>query len=637
MTTFLERLKDRPLLLDGAMGTQLHARGISFDEPFDLLNLSRPNLVAEIHHDYAVAGADIIETNTFGANRFRISQTGHSADIVTVNRAAVKIARDAIKRAGTQALVAGSVGPLGVSLAPLGPVKAEEAYEAFLEQMSALAEAGIDLFVIETMYDIAEIEQAYRAARAVGKVPVVASMTFGRDNRTWTGHSPADVALRLYELGADAVGANCSTGPQRMLDVIEHMLLAYQAKLPAGVKKPYLIAMPNAGFPEQRGNRLMYPASYSYFGDYAERFVKAGCSLVGGCCGTTPEHITAMRKALDHLGVDEGTQAQKVIEVGITNADAKGALKQTTVVAQMPTKLARTFERQHFVVTVEIEPPKGYDTHEIEHVARKLKDIGATVLDIADAPMARMRMNGMVLASRIQDHVGIETILHFPVRGRNLLRVQSDLLGAHGLDIRNLFVTMGDPNRIGDYPEANDHHDIVPTGLVQLIKEKFNRGQESSGASIGLPCSFFTGVAMNLTPPDDEAMQKEAKLLKKKIDSGANFALTQPIFDTQRVRKFLDYYEQNYGKLTLPIIGGVLPLASVSHAEFFRNEVPGVVMSDDIVQRLHRVGSKTRTEGRLIAQEIITNLRNDDLIQGVYIIPAFGRFDVVERLIESLL
>lgn len=625
---FLSQLRTRPLLLDGAMGTQIHARGVSFDEPFDLLNLTRPQLVSEIHHSYAVAGADLIETNTFGANRYRLQQMGHNADIAAINAAGARLAREAIQRSGRTAFVAGSVGPLGVSLAPMGTVKPAEAYDAFREQIAALAQAGVDVIVLETMVDLGEIEQAFRAARDVCNLPILAHMTFGRDNRTWSGHSPADVALRLRELGADAVGANCSTGPQRMLDVIEHMALAFQAKVPAGEKLPLLSAMPNAGFPEQRGSRLMYPATPTYFADYANRFLDAGCALVGGCCGTTPDHTAAMRRALD---VRVHSEALKI--------EVEPAAQHATLNPQRstlpPTHLAQALERRKFVVTVEIEPPKGYDTREVEQTARLLKDAGATVLDIADAPMARMRMAGMALAARVQDHVGIETVLHFPVRGRNLLRVQSDLLGAHGLGIRNLFVTMGDPNRIGDYPEASDHHDIVPTGLVQMVKTRFNRGQESSGAAIGSPCGFFVGVAMNLTPPDDEAMEKEARLLKKKIDCGADFALTQPVFDATQASRFVAFYERQYGKLSLPIIAGILPLASVSHAEFFRNEVPGVVMSDAILARLRAAGNKTRTEGRLIAQEVIADLR--PLIHGLYIIPAFGRYDVVAQLMTSVL
>ena len=624
----LSHLRTRPLLLDGAMGTQIHARGVSFDEPFDLLNLSRPQLISDIHHAYAVAGADIIETNTFGANRYRLQQLGHNADITAVNAAGVRLAREAIHRAGRQAFLAGSVGPLGISLAPLGSVKPAEAYDAFREQIAALAQAGVDVIVLETMVDLGEIEQAFRAARDVCNLPILAHMTFGRDNRTWTGHSPADVALRLRELGADGVGANCSTGPQRMLDVIEHMALAFQAKVPAGEKLPLLSAMPNAGFPEQRGSRLMYPATPTYFGDYANRFIDAGCALVGGCCGTTPEHIAAMRRALDIRVKSSGLRVE-----------SEQSTQRSTLNTQsdpLPqTQLAQALAQRKFVVTIEIEPPKGYDTSEVEQTARVMKDAGATVLDIADAPMARMRMAGMALAARVQDHVGIETVLHFPVRGRNLLRVQSDLLGAHGLSIRNLFVTMGDPNRIGDYPEASDHHDIVPTGLVQLVKERFNHGQESSGAAIGAPCSFYVGVAMNLTQPDAEAMAKEAKLLKKKIDSGADFALTQPVFDAAQAQRFLTFYERQYGKLTLPIIAGILPLASMNHAEFFRNEVPGVVMGDAVIERLRRAGNKTRTEGRLIAQEIIGELRH--LIHGIYIIPAFGRYDVVAQLMTSIL
>ncbi len=627
---FVERLAQGPLLADGAMGTMLYARGLDFEECLDGLNLTKPDVVIDVHRLYAAAGADVLETNTFGANRFKLDHHSLTGNINDINARGVELARQAGRDVRSGILVAGSVGPLGVQLAPLGPVKLSEAYEAFKEQISALADAGADLIILETFSDIRELAQAIRAAKDACDLPVVAQATFTNDNHTTYGDSPDAVATRLIELGADVIGANCSTGPRRLLEVVTSMRSSMQ---PNGARPLYLSAMPNAGFPEVRAERLMYPATPDYFGDYAKRFVAAGVSLVGGCCGTTPAHTRAMRKALDEVLPAE-LHVHSVLSLTALDAGDDSfvvAPDQTKLPAGETTNLAQAFGQNKFVITVEIEPPKSSDTEAIEETARMLKDSGATVLDIADSPMARMRMSGLAVAHRVQERAGIETVLHFPVRGRNLLRVQGDLLAAHALNIRNILVIMGDPTRIGDYPQANDHHDIVPTGLAQLVKEKFNRGMDSAGSSIGRACSFLVGMAANLTPAD---MDKEAALLHRKIECGADFAITQPIFDVEKAREFISFYENKYGKLTLSLIAGILPLASVRHAEFMRNEVPGIVIPETIMQRLQSVGNKTRTEGALIAGETIANLR--PFVHGIYLIPAFGRYDVVARIIRTV-
>lgn len=632
---FLARLKRTPLLADGAMGTMLYAHGIDFDECFDALNLTRPAVVAEIHREYARAGADIIETNTFGANAFKLAEHRLSDQVAAINRRGVEIARDATRTIRPGALIAGSVGPLGRQLAPLGAVKPDEAFAAFAEQIRALAEAGADLIILETFSDIGEIEQALRAARAVCALPVVAQATFTRDDRTLLGSAPADVAAHLREWGADVVGANCSTGPRRMLHVVSAMRDALQAEQTHDAADrpsvmPLLSAMPNAGFPEMRGERVMYPATPEYFGEYARQFLDAGARLIGGCCGTTPDHIRAMRRAIDAWIAQSQAGAARQIAVA-EEAQPETAPAATPPAAFQPTQLAQALGESQFVITVEVEPPKSNDTTLVEETAHMLREAGATVLDISDSPMARMRMSALAVAHRVQERVSVETVLHFPVRGRNLLRVQGDLLAAHALNIRNVFVIMGDPTAIGDYPQANDHHDIVPTGLAQLIKNKLNQGLDSAGASIGRPCAFFVGVAANLTPVD---FDKEAGLLRKKIDSGADFALSQPVFDADKARAFIEHYQAKYGPLRLPILAGLLPLASVRHAEFLRNEVPGMFVPDAVVERLQAAGKKTRTEGNRIALETLAALR--DIISGVYIIPAFGRYDVVANLIRDI-
>ncbi len=634
----LARLTRTPLLADGAMGTLLYAHGVDFDECFDALNLSRPAVVAEIHRDYARAGADVIETNTFGANAFKLAEHRLRDQVAEINRRGVQLAREAARAIRPDVWIAGSVGPLGRQLAPLGSVKPEEAYAAFAEQIHALAEAGADLIILETFSDLSEIEQALRAAKAVCNVPVIAHMTFNRDDRTLLGSTPADVAVRLRSLGADVVGANCSTGPRRMLDVVSAMRRALDKETtrppsPADetpTLPPLLSAMPNAGFPEMRGERVMYPATPEYFAEYARRFLDAGVRLVGGCCGTTPDHIRAMRRAVD-AWLAQSSQAGTRQPIRVEEPQPEAAPVATVAAAFQPTRLAQALANREFVITVEVEPPKSNDTVQVEETAHMLREAGATVLDISDLPMARLRMSALAVAHRVQERASVETVLHFPVRGRNLLRVQGDLLAAHALNIRNVFVVMGDPTAIGDYPQAYDHHDIVPTGLAQLIKGKLNQGVDSAGSSIGRPCAFFVGVAVNLTPAD---LDKEAGLLRKKIDSGADFALSQPVFDADKARAFIEHYQAKYGPLQLPILAGLLPLASVRHAEFLRNEVPGMFVPDALVERLQAVGKKTRTEGARIALETLTALRG--IVSGVYIIPAFGRYDVIANLIRDI-
>jgi homocysteine S-methyltransferase len=612
------------------MGTMLYARGLDFEECLDGLNLTNPDVVTDIHRLYAAAGADVLETNTFGANRFKLDHHSLAGSLSDINARGVELARQAGRDVRSGILVAGSVGPLGVHLAPLGPIKASEAYEAFKEQIAALADAGANLIILETFSDVHELAQALRAAKDVCNLPIVAQATFANDNHTTNGDSPAAVASRLAELQADVIGANCSTGPRRLLEVVTAMRASIQTD---DARTPYLSAMPNAGFPEVRAERLMYPARPAYFGEYAKQFVAAGVNLVGGCCGTTPSHTRAMRTALDELLPTE-LHVHPVLSLTALDAgeEISTALPDHPALPTGETSnLSQAFSTNRFVITVEIEPPKSSDTESIEETARMLKESGATVLDIADSPMARMRMSGLAVAHRVQERAGIEAVLHFPVRGRNLLRIQGDLLAAHALNIRNILVIMGDPTRIGDYPQANDHHDIVPTGLAQLVKEKFNHGMDSAGSSIGRACSFLVGMAANLTPSD---MEKEAALLHRKIQCGADFAITQPIFDVERAHEFISYYEDKYGKLTLSLIAGILPLASVRHAEFMRNEVPGIVIPDALLERLQRVGNKTRTEGALIAGETISQLRPQ--VQGIYLIPAFGRYDVVARIIRTV-
>ena len=624
---FLDALLEHPLVADGAMGTMINAAGIGFEQSFEGLNLARPDVILDIHRAFVAAGADVVETNTFSATAIHLDRWGMANRTVDINAAGARLARQAADEADRTVFVAGSVGPTGARLSPLGPLSPEDARAAYLEQIGTLADAGVDLLVLETFADLAELELALGVARSVCALPLVASMSFTREVRTLGGVVPETAVSRLRVAGADVIGANCSTGPRGVHEV----LLRYsEAEAGVGVGSSALpiafSAMPNAGYPESRGERLYFPAPPDYFADYAEQFLASGARLIGGCCGTTPDHIRGVRRALD---------AARTTGRRRTSAYATHVREPAAVVVEAPVRsepsLARHLLSGRFVTTVEMEPPKSSDTSTLETHALRLRDAGATALNISDTPMARMRMTGLAAAVKVQQATGLEPVLHFPVRGRNLLRVQGDLLAAHTLDVRTLFVTMGDLASIGDYPQAFDHHDIVPTGLVKLITQQFNAGLDGAGTSIGSPCSFFVGVALNLTPMDVVA---EAKLLRRKIEFGAGFALTQPVFDPVRAGAFIAHYTDTYGPLTLPLLCGVLPLASVRHAVFLKNEVPGMSVPDEIVRRMAGAPDEGRGEGQRIAAELLEEVRS--FVQGVYFIPSFRRYDVVAELLAGV-
>ena len=618
---FRARLTAGPLVLDGAMGTMLHSQGIPIDQCFDAISRSNPGMVAEVHRAYIDAGADVIETNSFGANRFRLADHGLEQEVAAINRAAVSVARRVIYGSFKPVWLAGSVGPLGVRLAPLGRVRQAHAQAAFQEQIAALVYpemadlAGVDLLILETMSDLKEVEAAVTAARAVSDdIPVVSLLTFTRDDRTLLGDTPAAVARRLAELDVDMLGVNCSGGPVQALRLLVTMR-EVNPDMP-------LAAAPNAGWPQQtEGGRVLYPATPDYFADYARAFLAAGASLVGGCCGTTPAHIAAARQAVDQ----PQPSARPLPQVTVIRSK-----EGVTAVADQPTRLQQDLLDGHFIVTVEMSPPRGINSQRLIAGARMLREAGAAYIDVADSPLARMRMSAWAAAYLVQKQVGVETILHFPTRGRSLLRVQGDLLAAYAMGVRNLFVVMGDPTHIGDYPEAMDNYDIVPTGLIQLIKTRLNAGVDQAGQSIDQPTNFVVGCALSLEPDDPE---RELKLLRKKIANGADFALTQPVFNPARAREFIAAYETTYGEPMIPVIAGVQPLYSASNAEFLHNEVPGIFIADSQRERM-AAAADPQQEGVHIAQEILLALR--PFVQGVYLIPQFARYDLVADVMEIL-
>lgn len=608
----LEILSEKTLLADGAMGTMLHARGIGFDKCFDELNLTNPAAVAEIHREYIEAGAELIITNTFSANRYKLTKHGLQDDVVEINRAGVELAKRVVAASYKDVLIAGDVGPLGVRIAPYGRVKLEEARAAFAEQIKALAGAGADLIVIETMSDIYEIQEAIKAAKETCSLPVIASVTFTRDDRTLLGDLPAKVAHRIADAGADVIGVNCSGGPSQLLRILKQMRQA--------VPNGKFWVKPNAGWPEQVSGRIMYPADAEYFGDYALSFRAAGANIVGGCCGTTPQHIASMKKALE-----SAVQASETLETSeASDEDSAGQEEQ-------PTQLAQKLADGKFSICVEMDPPRGLSTHKLLAGASLLHDSGADVINVADSPMARMRMSAWAVCDVVQRTIGVETTLHFPTRGRNLLRVQGDLLAAHAIGLRNVFVVMGDPTSIGDYPEATDNYDLVPSGLIKLIKQGFNMGVDHSGTSIGQPTSFFVGAALNLCPQD---MDTEVKNLHRKIKAGADFFLTQPIYRANDGLKLIEAYEAKHGKLDKPILAGILPLVSAKHATFLHNEVPGVFIPDEAHKRIESAGENASKVGVELAVELIQGIKS--WARGIYIMPQFHRYDMISEIIVAV-
>jgi homocysteine S-methyltransferase len=614
MTGFLARLEQGTLLIDGAMGTMLHARGIGFDHCFDQLNLNQPSTVADIHREYIEAGAQVIITNTFGANRFKLGKHGLQDQAAEINRAGVELARRVIAASYKEVLIAGDVGPLGVRIAPFGRVQPEEARAAFVEQMRALKEAGADLILIETMSDLYEIQEAIRAARESCDLPVAATVTFTRDDRTLLGDDPIMVARTLAQAGAEVIGVNCSGGPSQLLRILKQMKQA--------VPEGKFWVKPNAGWPEQVGGRIMYPADPEYFGEYAVSLRESGANVIGGCCGTTPQHIAAMKKALETAPVPS------MDSITVLPVD-----ELTEEPVEQPTQFAQKLAQGRFVISVEMDPPRGLSTHKLIAGASLLQDAGADVINVADSPMARMRMSAWAVCDVVQRRIGVETTLHFPTRGRNLLRVQGDLLAAHAIGLRNIFVVMGDPTSIGDYPEAMDNYDLVPSGLIKLIKQGFNQGVDHSGTSIGQPTNFFVGAALNLCPPD---LENEIRNLHRKVNAGADFFLTQPIYRPQDGPNLLNAYEARHGKFEKPILAGILPLVSAKHANFLHNEVPGVFIPEAARRRIEEAGSVEDgvKVGVELSVELIRQIKG--WAHGVYIMPQFHRYDMVAEIVEAV-
>jgi homocysteine S-methyltransferase len=619
---FLDRLARGPLLADGAMGTYLYSQGISFEHNFDELNLSQPKVVGAVHRAYLASGADLVETNTFGANRMRLAAFGLEDKVRLIARQGARIARDAREVVGVPAFVAGSMGPLGRPLAPFGTVAADEAEGLFREAAEGLLEGGVDLFVLETFGDLGEILVALRAIKSLCTLPVMALMTFAEDGRSIVGHLPANCYAALADAGADVVGANCSVGPQATLDVIQAMEAAREAR-PAGASRPALAAMPNAGLPQMVAGRYVYVATPEYFGAYARRFVEAGAGVVGGCCGTTPEHVARMRVDLPAVAPDPATMSTPRLEA---IPDPALAIESATPgEAGEPAILARLRER--FYVSVELDPPRGINPQKILAGAGLLAQQGIDAINVADSPMARVRMSAQALTYLVMRHYPqFEPILHFTCRDRNLMGIQADLLGAHAMGITTILALTGDPPSTGDYPNVTAVYDVDSVGLIRIIK-KLNSGTDLAGNPIGERTRFAIACAVNPTADD---LDLELARFREKIDAGADFAMTQPFYDMAVWDAFL----ARFGPVPIPVLLGILPLQSHRHAEFMHNEVPGISVPQELRDRLRDAGADAQAEGVRHARQLLNVARGR--FAGVYLMPSFGRYEnVIDVLKDS--
>ena len=611
-----ELFQTRSVLCDGAMGTMLYERGVFIHRCYDELNLSQPDLIRTIHEEYLQAGAEIIETNTFGGNRFRLQRHGLQDKVHDVNIAGAKIARQAADqirdKQATQAYVAGAVGPIGVQIEPLGKVSFAEARAAFAEQIRALAEGGVDLLVLETMTSLNEVHQAILAAReAAPQLPILAMMTIDEEGNTLDGSSPEVAAQKLTEWGVDAVGCNCSAGPATILSAIERMRTA--TTLP-------LVAMPNAGMPRAVDGRNIYLCSPEYMASFARKFAQAGVQFVGGCCGTTPSHIRGMRSALRAL---DARKSGPVTSATVT--------VQNTVTAPPlaeRSKLGADLAAGKFIALVEIVPPRGISPHRELQAATLLAQNGVEAINVPDSPRASARMSALSLCLQIQQQVGIETVLHYTCRDRNVLSIQSDLLGAASLGLRNILCLTGDPPKLGNYPDATAVFDVDAIGLVNIVRN-LNNGLDIGGNSIGASTGFAIGVAANPGVPD---LDNEVRRFAYKVEAGAEYAITQPVFDLRLLEAFLKRVEQFH----LPVIAGIWPLVSLRNAEFMRNDLR-VFVPDEILLRMQQADTPelARAEGVKIAQEMLIAAR--DMVQGVQVSAPSGRFEAALTVMESVL
>ncbi|HEX6607909.1 MAG TPA: bifunctional homocysteine S-methyltransferase/methylenetetrahydrofolate reductase [Chloroflexia bacterium] len=635
---FLERLR-RPgvIVADGAMGTMLYSKGVPANYCFDECNLTQPKLVLDIHQAYMEAGAEIIETNTYGANRFKLSTYDLGDKVEQINFRGAKLAGNAREIVGRPVFIAGSVGPLGRPIQPLGRIAATEARDIFREQIEGLLEGGVDLLILETFKDLREMLIALRAARESCDLPVVAQMSFEEDGRTQAGNTPAEVLRALEDAGADVVGANCSTGPVRMARVLADM---------AAVARAPLSALPNAGWPEVVAGRIVYVSGPTYMAEQAQQMARMGVRILGGCCGTTPEHIRELARRLQGETAEEAATSAHTVAAAVASVHhdpmlvtpysaANGEAPGTSVVADegeahsvretaQPGTFAWKLGRE-FVTTVELEPPRGINPAKLLAGAQMLYDRGVSAVDITDSARGRASMSVMAVSNMVRQQVGAEVIIHFCTRDRSLLGLQAELLGAHAMGQRIILALTGDPPNPVEKIASSGVFDIDSIGLIKLLR-KMNAGYDVAGNTIGGPTSFLIGAAFN---PNARDLDLEIDRLYQKMEAGADFVMTQPFFDLEWLDKTLDLV----GDFKLPILMGILPLQSGRHAEFLHNEVPGITIPDWARARMHAAGANGRQEGIAMAQELLSYAYKK--VAGAYLMPSFGRYEVCAQVLEA--
>jgi methionine synthase I (cobalamin-dependent)/5,10-methylenetetrahydrofolate reductase len=612
MDNFREFIQeDRVRVFDGAMGTMLYAKGVYINRCYDELNLSGSDIVLGVHREYIKAGAEIIETNTYGASRPKLAQQGLDDRLYDINVAAARLARRAAKTAHHEVFVAGAISPLGVRIEPYGPTSIDEAREFFKEQAQALLDGGVDCFVLETFHDLAEMGQAIRAVRELCDRVIFAQMTINDHGETAFGTPPQLFTQRLDQWGVEVIGLNCAVGPQIILEAIEQMRALTSRKLSA---------QPNAGMPRDVQGRQMYMCSPEYMAKYAKRLINAGAKFVGGCCGTTPEHIKLMVDAVRALS--PGRRAVRAITV------EEQAVQVEPVPLAERSRLARKVARGEFVTSVEIVPPKGCDPAKMIESVRTLKEAGIDAVNVPDGPRAQLRMGALAVSVIIEQQVGIEAVTHYCCRDRNLLGMQSDLLGAAALGLRNFLLITGDPPKMGPYPDATAVFDIDAIGLTNMVN-RLNHGLDPGGNPIGQPTAFFIGVGVN---PGAIDLDHEIRRFEWKVEAGAEFAITQPVFDAEQLKTFL----QRIAHCRIPIIPGIWPLVSYRNAEFLSNEVPGVSVPPRVLERMRQAPDSAAAlkEGVRIAQETLAEVR--PYVQGVQVSAPFGKIPHALEVFEVL-
>lgn len=612
---FMDALSRGALVFDGAMGTALYERGVLYTQSFDQATLTQPELVKQVHESYLRAGADLLSTNSFGANRFRLAVHGLTGDLERINRSAVALGRAV---AGDSAYVGGSVGPTGLTWKALSVPDVEAVREAFREQCRVLVDAGVDVLLLETFRQPEELRLALEAALELGRgaVPVVASVSFDPFGTMADGTGPEDIAQQLAALGAQALGVNCADGPAGVYEMATRML---------GVGLP-VVAQPNAGLPHRVDGRFAYMATPDYFQLYARRLYKAGVKAVGGCCGTTPEHIRKIKAAARMLGA----LASEDVGGGMRDEDAlhlEAAPGVVVATREQKGELGRKIGTR-FVVSVEINPPPGLSLDKALAGAALLRDGGVDVINVADGPRASARMGNLALCARVQEKLGMPALMHVTTRDRNLLGLVAHLLAAHELGVQNLVIITGDPPKMGDFPDATPVYDLDSIGLLRLVSG-FNRGFDPGGKPLGQATRFLCATGAEPAAPDYE---RELRRLRAKVDAGAEFVMTQPVYDAQILERFLN----DAALLGVPVLVGILPLASHKNAEFLHNEVPGMSVPAPIRERMRKAatGAQARAEGVAIAREMLEQVK--DRVAGAYIMPPFGRYDLALEIVRGI-